>query len=130
MPKKPDRTREEAILAATEARLLELLADVQEKRRRLTAGEATRTVNSVQPVLSDAHRVALSESRPSKDAKFLAHIRASGYSLNRLAKAVHMSPSALSQARRRPTDEHFRRIPPDKAAQIEALTGWPVANWP
>lgn len=131
MPKRPDELRELAALAQLEADHLRALADLQERRQRLTGGKRSRTVNSEQAkMLSDAHKVALSESRAGSDTKFLRAIRAKGYSLNRLAKAVGMSPAGLSQARRRTTDEHFRRIPPEKAAQIAALTGWPVEDWP
>lgn len=134
VPKRSDELRELAALAQLEADHLRALADLHEKRQRLTGGKRSRTVNSEQAkMLTDAHKVALSASRPGSKTKFLEWIRAKehgGYSLNRLAVAVAMSPAALSQARRRPSDELFRRITPEKAAQIAALTGWPVEDWP
>lgn len=82
--------------------------------------------------MTPEHRVEMSKSRTVRDKRFMSYIREKGYSLNRLAKAksVDMSPSALSQARRKPTDPLYRRIPDDKAKAIEALTGWPASDWP
>lgn len=88
-----------------------------------------RTVNSAE-MMSDEHRAAMSASRPSKDKRFMNAVRAKGYSLNRLAEAVGMSPSSLSQARRKPTDPLFRRIPGEKAKAIEGVIGWPASDWP
>lgn len=97
---------------------------------RLTVDKAPRTVTSNQAMMTAEHKVALSKSRKGRDPKFLKYIRAKGFSQNTLAAMVGMSPSALSQSRRKPSDAMFRRIPSDKAEAIERLTGWPSADWP
>lgn len=60
----------------------------------------------------------------------MRHIRARGWTLNRLARALNISPSALSQARRRPKDPLYRKMRDIKACTVELLTGWPSTDWP
>lgn len=120
---------------AAQAREYRLLATLHREvasameRGGLPALPKPRTVNSEQ-MLSDEHRAALSASRPSKDKRFMTAVRTKGYSLNRLAEAVGMSPASLSQARLRPASANFRRIPEAKAKAIEGIIGWPASDWP
>jgi hypothetical protein len=100
------------------------------ERKGLPRLPKPRTVNSEQTMLSDEHRAALSASRPSRDKKFMVAVRAAGYSLNRLAAEVGMSPAALSQSRLKPTNPQYRRIPEAKAKAIEGIVGWPASDWP
>lgn len=95
-----------------------------------------QSVQSTVHTMDTAHRVAISQARDhlgsAVDRKFLKSIRAAGYSLNSLAKAVGMSPSALSQARRNKTDAYSRGIRASKARHVNKLTKWPAddAHWP
>jgi lambda repressor-like predicted transcriptional regulator len=119
---------------AEQAREYRLLATLHREvaaemeRQGLPLLPKPRTVNS--GMLSDEHKAALSASRPSRDKGFMKAVRAAGYSLNRLAETVGMSPSSLSQARRKPTDPLYRRIPEAKAKAIEGVIGWPASDWP
>lgn len=117
--------------AAREYRLLALRhreVAIEMERVGLPTLPKARTVNSAQ--MTDEHRAAMSASRPSKDKAFMVAVRKAGYSLNRLAEAVGMSPSSLSQARRKPSDPLYRRIPEAKAKAIEGIIGWPASDWP
>lgn len=120
--------RAEALAAFSRAETLRLVADEME-HSPLPPRAETRRVQS-EDMLSAQHKVALSRSRTVRDHKFMEHIRGKGYSQGSLADAVGMSASSLSQARRRKSDPLFRRIPADKAAAIEKLTGWPASDWP
>lgn len=90
------------------------------------------SVNS-EHMLTAEHKTALSRSRKGRDEKFLTWIRDKkhgGWSLNRLAAAVPMSPASISQARLPTKDEHSRPIRQSKAERIRELTGWPADAWP
>ncbi len=114
-------------------RTYELMAEQDAKAEGLRGPPQTRTVHS--EVLSAEHRANLSVSQGAHGKKFLKWIRdpANGrWTMNSLAKAVPMSPSAISQAQRRKGDELSRPIRKGRAERIETLTKWPAdeAHWP
>lgn len=69
----------------------------------------------------------LNMSRASSDDPFVKTIRAKGLTQNDLARALGIPTSLLSMYRR-----GTRKIPQDRAATVEKLTGWKAdaRHWP
>jgi DNA-binding Xre family transcriptional regulator len=130
------RIRDEAEREATRLEQVAALCESQ-AGERLTAQETVlheaRRKSTVNSVLTADHRMAISEgSRPrGKTIKdpFHPHIRARGFTQNRLAAAVGIDKALLSRYRRK---KKPAAIPSARAAEIEKLTGWPAdaKHWP
>jgi hypothetical protein len=90
------------------------------KSGRLPGSVNRRTVNNV---LSNAHRVAISEGRAPRN-KFADAAREAGFTVRDVAKRVGVSIALLSMAA-----NGKRSIKRELAVKIEKLTGFRVSNW-
>ncbi len=101
-----------------------------EEEERLTVHAKQSSLNSVS--MTSAHRIALSKSASDEADRFGATVRAAGYTIRSLAKAVGVSPTILNFHRKPKGEKNSVPIPQARADKIQELTGWKAdaRHWP
>jgi hypothetical protein len=108
------------------AQLHREVADAMEAQglQRLTGSTLTPTVN--QGTMVDDHREAISRAHTPSDSAPMKAARKAGFlSLADLAEKLGVSKSFMSQVM-----SGKKKMPPDRAAAFERLTGYPASRWP